>query len=70
MAKAPVYVVRSTLNSTVAYNASRAEYEHLIELGILLSLDEVITPPDDVIVSATTPASPAVGQVWFNTTIP
>lgn len=70
MARDPVYVVRSTLNPTVPYNASRAEYEHLIELGILDSLDEVVTPPDPIVVQTTAPASPFVGLIWFNPNIP
>lgn len=70
MAQAAVYVVRSTLNPSVAYNATRAEYEYLLELGILSSLDGVVVPADQVLVQSTTPVSPQVGQVWFNTSIP
>lgn len=67
MAKPAVYVVRSTLNPTVPVNATRTEYERLIELGILDSLDEVFVPPDDIVIQATAPVSPTVGLVWFNT---
>lgn len=70
MARPPVYVVRSTINPGVPYNATRAEYEHLVELGILESLDEVVIPADQVLIQTTTPTSPLVGDVWFNTSIP
>jgi hypothetical protein len=62
-----VYVVRTTINPGVTYRVNRAEYEHLVELGILDSLDEVVTPPDPIAVQATEPTAPFVGLVWFNT---
>lgn len=70
MAKPSVYVVRTTQNPGVAYNVSRAEYERLLELQILAALDLIYAPPDDIVVSTTEPASPAVGLVWFNPSIP
>lgn len=69
MATAPVYVVRTTLNPGVAYNASRAEYEQLIELGILASLDAVVTPPDSIVIRTTELPGDFVGQVWFNPSV-
>lgn len=66
MANAAVYVVRTTLNPTVPYRVDRAEYEHLVELGILAALDEVITPPDPIVIQTTEPVAPLVGLIWFN----
>jgi hypothetical protein len=69
MAAEAVYVVRSTLNPAVSYRTDRAEYEHLIELNILDSLDEVVIPADQIVVQTTEPVAPAVGLIWANPNI-
>lgn len=69
MAQPAVYVVRTTLNPGVPYNATQAEYEYLLEQNILDSLDAVTVPADRVVISPTAPISPPIGQVWFNTSI-
>lgn len=65
---ASVYVVTTTIGPQ--YRVSQAEYEQLLELNLVASLDLVFVPPDDVVASPTPPVSPAVGTVWANTTIP
>lgn len=69
MAQQPVYVVRTTQNPTVAYNVTRTEYERLIELNILASLDLVFTPPDPIVIRTTELPGDFVGQIWFNPTV-
>lgn len=69
MAKPAVYVVRITLNPGVATNVNRTEYERLIELNVLSALDQVLVPPDDIVISSTEPVAEFVGQVWFNPTV-
>lgn len=62
---AAVYTVRTTLNPGVQYDVSQAEYEQLTDLGLVASLDGVVVPVDQVVISATEPVVP-VGIVWFN----
>lgn len=68
---AAVYTVRTTLNPGVPYDVSVAEYEQLTDQGLIQSLDGVTVPADQVIIlpGVTPPASPTVGQVWFNESI-
>lgn len=63
-----VYVVTTTLGPQ--YEVGQDEYENLVELGLVASLDEVVIPAAQVIVSPSMPTSPAFGTVWFNTSIP
>lgn len=67
---AAVYVVTVTSNPGVQYRVPRAEYEYLLELGLLASLVEVIAPRDEIVVSTTEPTAPFLGLVWFNPSIP
>lgn len=66
---AVVYTVRVTQIPGVPFGVSRDEYEYLVEQGILASLDGVTVPADRVVISPTAPPAPAVGLVWFNTSI-
>lgn len=70
MANPAVYVVRTTLNPGVQISVPRAEYDHLVELGVVQSLDSVTVPADQILIQTTTPVAPQVGQVWFNTSAP
>lgn len=71
MANAPVYVVRTTQVPGVAYRVSKAEYDYLVELGLVASLDEVVVPADQVVITdGQVPANPAVGTVWFDRSQP
>lgn len=66
----PTFTVETTLNPGVLYDVEEDEYQQLVEQGYVVGLEAVVVPADKVIVSPTEPTSPAVGQVWFNTTIP
>lgn len=68
---AAVYTVTITINPGVEYRMSKAEYEHVVEQGIFASLVAVTVPVDEVVITdGTEPASPALGVVWFNRSIP
>jgi hypothetical protein len=67
---AAVYTVTTTINPGVQYPVSQDEYERLQDLGLVASLVGVTVPADAVVVSTIAPASPAVGQVWANNSIP
>lgn len=64
-----VYRVHVTTNPTVQFEVPRGEYEYLVRLGLILSLDEVVVPADKVLIQTTDPVGPTVGQVWFNPNI-
>jgi hypothetical protein len=64
MAKPPVYVVTATLGPQ--FRVGQAEYEQLLEQNLVASLDEVVTPPDPIVVSTTEPLNPPVGLIWAN----
>lgn len=67
----PIYRVTVTQYPGVTFDTDRAEYERLVDLGILDTLVEVVTPPEKIVVSTTEP-DPAVryvGLIWANPSI-
>lgn len=64
-----VYRVHVTTTPAVQYEVSRGEYEYLVRLGLIATLDEVVIPADKVIIQTADPVSPQVGDIWFNASI-